>query len=94
MLPNLARLVLGLLFIAASTTLALFSVPAAVVAICSVILVVLHPRLASVIEFSFGPLKATLERNISQSEHLIRLPLWCRPCGGQFGINPTAAWTS
>jgi hypothetical protein len=71
MLLSLARVIVSLLFVAAATSLAFFSVPAAIIAICSVILVVLHPRLASVIEFSFGPLKATLERNISQSELLI-----------------------
>lgn len=72
MLPNRYRFLLSLLFVGAATGLALISVPAATVGVCAVILAVLYPKLESVIEFSFGPLKAKLERSISESEQLLQ----------------------
>lgn len=65
------RIALSATFIVAATALAFFNVPAAIIAICAVVLVVLHPRFDSVIEFSFGPLTAKLERNLKESENLL-----------------------
>ena len=58
-------------FVIAVTALAWFNVAAAVIAMCAVILVVIAGRLGSLVEFSFGPLKAKVERNLSESEQLI-----------------------
>lgn len=63
--------VLSIGFVVAAVALAFFSVAAATSFVCATILVVLYPRIETVIEFSFGPLKARLERNLSASEVLL-----------------------
>jgi hypothetical protein len=58
-------------FVAGVTVLSWFSVAAAVIAISAVILVALQSRAAALIEVSFGPLRAKLERDITQAEKLV-----------------------
>lgn len=58
-------------FIAAVTGLAWFSLTAAVVAICATILVAIQARASTLIEVSFGPLRAKLEREITEAERLV-----------------------
>ena len=65
------RLGVQLSFIAGCTLLAWFSISAAIIAICATILVVLAGKLESIVELSFGPLRAKLERNLSKSEQLL-----------------------
>lgn len=62
---------LGLGFVAVAVLLAFFSVAAATVFVCATILVVIYPRIDTVIEFSFGPLTAKLERTITKSELIL-----------------------
>lgn len=59
-------------FVFGVTALAWFSVPAAVVAICASILAALYGKLGTIIEISFGPLKAKLEREITEAEKLLQ----------------------
>ena len=66
------RLFLSLTFVAAVTTLAAFNLPAAIAAIAASILAVAYPKIDSIIEISFGPLKAKLERNVTASELLLK----------------------
>lgn len=58
-------------FVVAATTLAWFNIPAAVVAIAASILVALHGKAGALIEISFGPLKAKLEREVTEAERLV-----------------------
>jgi hypothetical protein len=58
-------------FVIAVTSLAWFNVAAAIVAICAVLLTVLHGKASSIIELSFGPLKAKIERELSDAEKLV-----------------------
>jgi hypothetical protein len=58
-------------YIVALTVVSFFSLTAAAIAICASILVVLHDKAGSLIELSFGPLKAKLERNVSEAEKLV-----------------------
>ena len=62
---------LKILFVLAVTALAWFNLSASVMAVCAVVLVVLGGKLESLVEFSFGPLKAKIERNLSESERLL-----------------------
>lgn len=62
---------LKLLFVVAITTLVWFSWTTAIIAICATVLASLHNKASSLIEISFGPLKAKLEREISDAEKLV-----------------------
>ena len=56
-------------FILAVVALSWFRLSASVMAICAVVLVVMAGKLESLVEFSFGPLKAKMERNLFFSKH-------------------------
>ncbi|HEX2811327.1 MAG TPA: hypothetical protein VHO04_01495 [Sphingopyxis sp.] len=58
-------------FVLAVTSLAWFSIAVAIIAICATVLVAIHDKASSLIEISFGPLRAKLERTVSESEKLI-----------------------
>ena len=58
-------------FVVSITTLAWLNISASVMAVCAVVLVVLGGKLESLVEISFGPLKAKIERNLSESEKLL-----------------------
>lgn len=58
-------------FVCGVTLLAWFNIPAAIVAVVATILVALHDKASGLIEISFGPLKAKLEREITQAERLV-----------------------
>lgn len=60
-----------LAFIAGATALAAFSIPVAIVALGATILTALHDKAGGLVELSFGPLKAKLERDISEAEKLV-----------------------
>ncbi len=60
-----------ILFVAGVTLLAWFNVSAAILAVCATLIVALHDKFESLIELSFGPLRAKLERNLSASEKLV-----------------------
>jgi hypothetical protein len=64
-------LLLKAVFVGAVTALAWFSVPVAIVAICASVLAALHDKASSIIELSFGPLKAKLERELTDAEQLL-----------------------
>jgi hypothetical protein len=59
-------------FVLGVTALAWFSIPAATVAIVASILVALQAKAGTLIEISFGPLKAKLEREVSEAERLVK----------------------
>lgn len=61
-----------LAFVVIVTALAWFNLAASVMAVCAVVLVTLAGKLESLVEFSFGPLKAKIERNLSESERLLQ----------------------
>ncbi|WP_257543654.1 hypothetical protein [Sphingopyxis sp. DBS4] len=69
---NWGRLLCQICFVLGVTALAWFHLAASVMAVCAVVLVALSGKFESLIEVSFGPLKAKLERNISESEHLLQ----------------------
>jgi hypothetical protein len=69
---NIVKWMLRLAFIVAVTTLAWFNLAASIMAVCAVVLVALVGKLESLVEFSFGPLKAKIERNLSESEKLLQ----------------------
>jgi hypothetical protein len=71
-LKSIIKRCLQLLFVVTVTALAWFNVAAAVIAICAIVLVAMGGRLESLVEFSFGPLKAKLEKNLTESEILIQ----------------------
>lgn len=58
-------------FVAAVTVLSWFNVSAAIIAIAATILVALQDRASTLIEVSFGPLRAKLERDVSEAEELV-----------------------
>ena len=58
-------------FIVGIPALAWFSLAVSIMAVCAIVLVVLVGKLESLVEFSFGPLKAKIERNLSKSEQLL-----------------------
>lgn len=58
-------------FVIAITTLAWFNLSASIMAVCAVVLAAFYSRLDTLVEFSFGPLKAKIERNLTESEILI-----------------------
>lgn len=60
-----------IIFIAAVTVLSWFSIGSSIIAICATLLAVLYPKFESIVEISFGPLKAKLKRTITESENLI-----------------------
>lgn len=68
---RLGRYALGVGFVAGVTTLGWFNVAAATIAICAVILVVLYPKADALIEVSFGPLRAKLQRDLTEAEKLV-----------------------
>jgi hypothetical protein len=59
-------------FVVAVTALAWFSIPAAVIAIVACILAALQAKAGTLIEISFGPLKAKLEREVTEAEQLVK----------------------
>lgn len=65
------KLVFKSAFVLGVTVLSWFSVQAAVIAIVAIILVALHERAGMLIEVSFGPLRAKLEREVTEAEKLI-----------------------
>lgn len=65
------KIIAKIAFVVGVTGLAWVSVPLAIIAICAAVLVALHDKASSLVEFSFGPLKAKLERNVSDSEELL-----------------------
>lgn len=65
------RWVLKIAFVVIVTALAWFNVAAAIIAICATLLAALHDKASSIIELSFGPLKAKLERELSDAEKLV-----------------------
>lgn len=58
-------------FVFAITALSWFSLPTAVIAISATILVALQARASTLIEVSFGPLRAKLEREVTEAEKLV-----------------------
>ena len=58
-------------FVLVVTGLAWFSIAMAVIAICATVLVAIQEKASSLIEISFGPLRAKLERTVSESEKLV-----------------------
>lgn len=58
-------------FVLAAIGLAWFSLPVAIIAIVAVALVIIQSKANSLIEFSFGPLKAKLERELSDAEKVV-----------------------
>ena len=70
-MAKILNVFLKVLFVLAVTALAWFNLSASVMAVCAVVLVVLGGKLESLVEFSFGPLKAKIERNLSESERLL-----------------------
>jgi hypothetical protein len=59
------------LFILTATLLSWFNPASAIILICACLLVALFPKFESIVELSFGPLKAKLERTVSESEKLL-----------------------
>jgi hypothetical protein len=64
-------ILLKIIFVAAVTALAWFSVPVALVALSAVVLAAIYDKASSLIEISFGPLKAKLERDVTDAEKLL-----------------------
>lgn len=62
---------LGFGFVLAVTALSWFSMPAATVAICASVLVALQGKASTLVELSFGPLKAKLQRDVTEAEKLV-----------------------
>jgi len=60
-----------LIFIGTVTGLAWFHLAASIMFVCAVVLIAIGGKLESLVEFSFGPLRAKIERNLSQSEELL-----------------------
>ena len=58
-------------FVIGATVLAYFDMPLALFAVSVSILTALYDKADSLIELSFGPLKAKLERNVSESEKML-----------------------
>lgn len=67
----MVRRALGIGFVVGVTTLSYFSIPAAIIAICASVLVALHGKASTLVELSFGPLKAKLQRDLSEAEQLV-----------------------
>ncbi|MGB7654940.1 MAG: hypothetical protein WBL74_05620 [Novosphingobium sp.] len=67
----LLKILLKVAFVVAASVLAWFSVPVAIVAICAIVLAALSDHTSFLIELSFGPLKAKLERDVTQAEKLL-----------------------
>lgn len=65
------KMFLKILFVAAVTVLAWFSWPTALVAISATLLAALYDKASALIEISFGPLTAKLEREVSAAERLV-----------------------
>lgn len=59
-------------FVIAVTVLAWFNLAASIMAVCAVVLVALAGKIGSLVEFSFGPLKAKLEKTLTESEILLQ----------------------
>src|SRR3546814_11673630 len=62
---------LSIAFVIAVTALAWFHLPVAVIAMCASILAALYGKASTLVEVSFGPLKAKLEREVSEAEKLV-----------------------
>lgn len=62
---------LNVAFVICITALAWLNLPASIMAVSAVVLVVVGGKLESLVEISFGPLKAKIERNLSESEKLL-----------------------
>src|SRR3546814_18060514 len=62
---------LSIAFVIAVTALAWFHIPVAVIAMCASILAALYGKASTLVEVSFGPLKAKLERDVSEAEKIV-----------------------
>src|SRR3546814_12663545 len=62
---------LSIAFVIAVTALAWFHLPVAVIAMCASILAALYGKASTLVEVSFGPLQAKLERDVSEAEKLV-----------------------
>lgn len=60
------------IFVITVTTLAWFNIAASIMFVSAVILLAISGKLESLVEFSFGPLRAKIERNLSESEELLQ----------------------
>ncbi|WP_432201194.1 hypothetical protein ACRAQ7_02955 [Erythrobacter sp. W53] len=58
-------------FVIAVTALAWFHLAASIMFVCAIVLLAVAGRLESLVEFSFGPLRAKIEKNLSASEELL-----------------------
>jgi hypothetical protein len=58
-------------YVVTLTALSYFSPTASIMAVCTTILVLLYDKAGSLIELSFGPLKAKLERDVSEADKLV-----------------------
>ena len=65
------KTLLKIAFVTIITLLAWFKLQAAILAVCAAIIVALYDKLGSLIELSFGPLRAKLEKNLSDSEKVV-----------------------
>jgi hypothetical protein len=63
--------ILKVAFVLAATALAWFNVAAAMIAVAATILVVLFDRAKDIVDISFGPMKAKIERDLSEAEKLV-----------------------
>lgn len=62
---------LRIAFVALFTAISYFSLPAAIVGIAAAILVALQDKASTLIEVSFGPLKAKLQKDVTEAERLV-----------------------
>jgi hypothetical protein len=65
------KTVIKVAFVIGVTALAWFNVAAAIIAIAAAILAALQSKAGMIIELSFGPLRAKLEREVSVAEKLV-----------------------
>jgi hypothetical protein len=63
--------VIKIFFIIIATSLSFYNLASSAIFICSAILVALAGKVGSLVEFSFGPLKAKLEKNVSESIEIL-----------------------
>ena len=68
---RLVKLFWKVSFVVAVTAVAWFNWPAAVLAVSATLLAILHDKASTLIEISFGPLTAKLEREVSAAERLV-----------------------
>ena len=66
-----SRLILKIAFVGGVTALAVFSPPAALLAIAAAVLAALHGKADSIVELTLAPLRARLDRAVTESEQLV-----------------------